>query len=167
MPVRLANNDFPVLDGVAPSWADVIVRASPVGAPLIETKDISAINTGATVEVGEQRRGGRVYKRTTGSSSYEASMTLYYSGWTKLISGLVALAPVRGNQRIISLVHFGLQVQYTPPGSAEIFEYRVKGCRILGRTINGAEGNDATSVEVALSTIEIVDMIGGREVVIL
>jgi hypothetical protein len=164
------NNDYPILDGVAPSWADIIVRVTPDGAPLLEVKDIAAINTNTTVEVGEQRgaSGGRVVRRTTGQVSYEASMTLYRSGYQKFIRGLKAAAEaaglVRGNQFLIALVHFGVQVQHTPINDAELYEYRMKGCRFLGRDLNGAEGTDADQVEIALNPIEIVDIIDGAEV---
>lgn len=164
------NNEFPVLDGIVPSWADIIVKITPNGAPVLSVKDIQAINSGVSVEVGEQRgaSGGRVIKRTTGSVSYEASMTLYRDGYQKLLRGLNVAAEssqlVRGNQRAISLVHFGIQVQHTPPGSVEIFEYRIKGCRLLGRNLNGTEGTDADVVEVALNPLEIVDMIDGKEI---
>lgn len=164
------NNEFPVLDGVAPSWADVIVKASPTASgSLIDVKDIQSINTGTTVEFGEVRgaSGGRVRKRTTGSVSQEASWVLYREGYQQLLRALKDLAPKRGNQRAISLVHFNIQVQHTPPGSTEIFEYRIKGCRIAGRNLNGAEGVDADVVEVALNPIEIADMIDGEEVVML
>lgn len=167
----MPNNDFPVLDGVCPSWADILVRATPMqgGAPsgaLIDLKDIKAINTEITVEVGEQQgaSGGRVMKRTTGQVKYSASMTLYRDGYQRFMRALMALAPSRGNQRLISLVHFGVQIQHTPPGSVEIFEYRLKGCRVLGRTMNSAEGTDAQEVEVPLSVLEIVDMVDAAEV---
>jgi len=163
------NQEFPVLDGIAPSWADIIVRVSPAGAPLIEMADIKSINTGTSVEVGEQRgaSGGRVLKRTTGAAKYEASMTLYYAGFVKLLRGLKDLAPVRGNQRAISLVHFGAQIQHTPPGSVEIFDMRIKGCRFLGRALNPAEGVDAQTVDVALNPLEIADMVDGVECILL
>jgi hypothetical protein len=164
------NNDYPILDGVAPSWADIIVRATPDGAPLLEIKDIAAINTKTGVEVGEQRgaSGGRVIRRTTGQLSCEASITLYRSGYQKFIRGLKAAAEsaglVRGNQILITLVHFGIQVQHTPINDVEVYEYRIKGCRFLGRDLNGAEGTDADQVEVALNPIEIVDMLDGMEI---
>ena len=103
--VTMANNDYPVLDGVAPSWADVIVKASPVGAPLIEVKDIKGINTGVTLDIGVQKAGGRPKKRTTGEAGYEASITLYREGWLKLQRGLMAVAPTRGNQVLLGLAH--------------------------------------------------------------
>ncbi len=164
------NNEFPVLDGVAPSWADIIIKASPVAdGSLLDVKDIQAINSGSTVEFGEQRgaSGGRVIKRTTGQVSHEASMTLYRSGYQKLLRALKGLAPKRGNQRAIALVPFNIQIQHTPPNDIEIYEYRIKGCRIAGRNLNGAEGTDADLVEVALNPIEIADLIDGEEVVML
>lgn len=161
----MANQQFPVLNGVAPSWADIIVKCELFDGPLLDVVDIAAINTSTAVEVGAQRgaSGGRVLKRTTGQVDYEASLTLYRDGYQKLIRNLAAAAPSRGNQKLMSLVHFNIQVQHTPPGSAEVFEYLVKGCRITGRTLNGAEGTDADQVEVPLSVIEIVDIIDGVE----
>lgn len=164
----MPNNEFPVIDGIAPSWADIIVRATPNGGALIDLKDIAAINTGRTVEVGEQKgaTGGRVIKRTSGDGKQEASLTLYRSGYQRFLRALMALAPPRGNQRILTLVHFGIQIQHTPPGDVEIYERRLKGCRVIGDTMNAAEGPEAQQVEVPLSVIEIVDMIDGVEVVL-
>jgi hypothetical protein len=166
----MSVQSFPVLDGICPSWADVIVKASPVGAPLIEMNDIKSIDTGTSMEIGEMRgaSGGRVIKRTTGSVKYEASMTLYASGFNKFLRGLLAASPpTRGNQYRLSLVHFGLQVMFTPPGTDEIFEFRIKGCRYTGRKYAASEGVDAQPVDVNLNTIEIVDMIDGKECVLL
>ena len=149
MPAIMANNDYPVLDGIAPSWADAKVTATATGVSLIEVKDIKSI------------------KRTVGEASNEASMVLYRDGYQKLLRGLKALAPLRGNTRVISLVHFGVSFQFTPPGSAEIYETRIKGCRITGRALNGSEGTDAAEVEVTLNPIEVVDVIDGEEVALL
>jgi hypothetical protein len=163
----LANNDYPILDGIAPSWADVIVRSKVPGAPTLETKDIKAINTNCSISLGEQRAGGRLKMRSTGSSKYEASMNVYRNAWNEWLRNNGATMYTRGNQRIYGLVHFGLQIQHTPPGSVEIFEYRIKGCRITGRVLNGTEGDDVDVVELPLSPIEIVDVIDGVEYVIL
>lgn len=176
--------DNPLLNGFAPSWCDIAVRVSPSGASLIEIGDIAAIDYNASLEIGEQREGGRVVNRTRGASSYEASMTLYASGWQKLLAALLAGMPVRGKQSVLSLAVFDVNIQFTPPvagglagqaiGAAAgalgvgggIFETRLKGCRIIGRNISAAEGVDAQQVEVPLSVIEIVDIIGGKEVVL-
>lgn len=163
------SNEYPVLNGIAPSWADIAVKITPDGGPILDTKDIAAIHTARTVEVGEQRgaSGGRVVRRTTGAVSYEMSITFYRSGYQKLIRELAKLAPSRGNQKAISLVHMGVQIQHTPQGDTEIYERRCKGCRFLADTLDGAEGTDADQIEVPFSVIEIVDMIDGEEIVLL
>lgn len=159
--------DFPVINGITPSWADILVSVSPESAPILELGDIKAINTDVTVELGEQRSGGRVVKRTTGSVSYDLSMTLYRTGYQKLLRALAAVAPSQGNKKRVSLVHFGLEIQHTPPNDSEIYVIRCKGVRYLGRAANDTEGTDPNEVEVKLSAIEIVDVIDGEEIVAL
>jgi hypothetical protein len=163
------NNQYPVLDGIAPSWADIVVKTTGTGLALLDMADIKSINTGTTVEVGDQigASGGRVLKRTAGSVKSTATWTLYRSGYQKLLRNLMVAAPRRGNQALISLVHFQIQVQHTPPADVEIYEYRMKGCRLGGRNLNGQEGNEADVVEVPLLVIEIADIIDGVEVVML
>lgn len=164
-----ANNEYPILDGIAPSWADVSVRLSLTGAPLIDMRDIKALNSGRTVEVGAAKSGGRVKRRTTGDSNQEASWTLYRHGFQSLLRGLIASpnCPRRGEYYLVSLVHFDVQVLHTPPGSVEVFERVWKGCRVLTDAVNGSEGTDADTCEVGLSTIEIYDVIDGKKVVLL
>jgi hypothetical protein len=163
------NQEFPVLDGFAPSWADVTVTASPDGAPLIEMIDIKSIKTTMSLEVGEQRgaSGGRVLYRTSGSAKNEAEMTLYYSGFVKFLDGLRALAQTRNNQRALGFVQFGLMYQFTPPNSSRVYEVRIKGCRYMGRDMAPAEGPDAVTVDVKLNPLEIVDIVNGEECVLL
>lgn len=163
--------DYPLYNGVASSWADVAVTVQGLDMPLLTLADIQAINTGSSVEVGEQRRGGRVIATTTGSGSSEAGMTLYRSGFQNFLRGLKkaaeGLGHVRGAQVYVSLVHFNVVVQHTPPGAEEILEVRIKGCRYLARTLNGSEGTDADLVEVTLNPKEVVDVIDGIEVSLL
>ena len=163
------NVQYPILDGIAPSWGDLSCKMLVSGAALLEMIDVKSINTGTSLEIGEQRgaSGGRVVMRTTGQDKNEASMTLYASGHQKLIRTLASVAPVRGNQRILSLVHFGIQYLFTPPNTDEIYEIRIKGVRYIGRAANASEGTDANTVDVSLSVAQIVDMIDGKECVLL
>lgn len=163
------NQDYPILDGIAPSWADVQISCSIYDGALLEVKDIQAINTSRTVEIGKQRgaSGGRTKRRTVGQSDEEASMTLYRTGHKALIRALASVAPVRGNERLISLVHFDIQYQYSPPGSVEIYERKILGCRVIGDTMNDTEGSDPQVVEVPLSVIKIVDVEDGVEIVLI
>lgn len=164
----MAGN-FPILDGVEPSFADIAIRVKPDGGSLVDIVDIVSINTATSLEIGETRGpGGWVRKRTSGRPSQEASMTLWRSGWQTFLRDLKALAPVAGGQRRISLVHFTIYVAHAlpAPNDAEIWEYRIKSCRVAGRTINAAEGSEAQQVEVPLSTSQIADVIDGEEVIL-
>ena len=167
----MANNDFPLYNGVAPSWADMVCRVQGLDASLIELEDLQAINTSSTVEVGMQRKGGRPNRTTTGQLSNEASLTFYRTGFEKFVSGLASAADAkgltRGPQKRVSLVAFNLQYLHTPPGTDDIYEVQLNGCRYLARTLNGSEGTDADLVEVALNVKEIVDVIGGEPIVLL
>lgn len=165
---KVTNNQYPVLDGIAPSWSDIKCTLALTGAPLLEMWDLKAVNTGRTVEIGSQLSGGRVIKRTTGALTQEASITIYREGFEKFCETLAKAAPkVRGDYYAISLVHFGFVIQHTPPGSTKIFERRLTGCRVLTDALNGAEGTDADSVEVGLSVQEIVDIVAGKKIVLL
>lgn len=160
--------DFPVLDGIAPSWADITVKMSGSNVALLDMRDIAAINTGRSVEVGEQKSpSGQVIKHTTGAPSQTASWTLYRSGFQKMLRALMAAAPRRGNQALVSLVHFNIEIQHTPPGDVEIYMRRIKGVRVNSDALNGAEGTDADKVEVGLVCKQIVDVIDSIEVVLL
>ncbi len=163
------NNSYPILQGIAPSFADIALKITPTDGPILETKDFAALSSSRTVEVGEQRgaSGGRVMRRTTGSISYEGSITFYRSGYQVFMRELAKLAPSRGIQKAVSLVHFGVQIQHMPFGDTEIYDRRWKGCRVLGDTHDNAEGTDADQIEVPVSIIEIVDVIDGKEIVLL
>jgi hypothetical protein len=164
------NNSFPLLNDVAPSFADVVLKITPTGGPVLTTEDFAALTDGRTVEVGEQRgaSGGRVMRRTTGSISYEASITFYRSGYQTLYRAMAALAPTaRGNQKVLSVVPFNVQIQHTPFGTTEIYDRRWRGCRIIGDGMSLAEGTEADQIEVPVSVIEIVDIIDGVEVALL
>jgi len=105
--------------------------------------------------------------RTTGQGSQEASMTVYRSGFRKLLKSLMAKAPTRGNQLVIGVVAFDVLIQHTPPGETEIYTTKLKGCRYLGDSDDMKEGADADKLDITLNPIEIVQIINGQEVVLL
>lgn len=176
--------DNPLINGCAVSWADIALRLTPEGAPLLELGDIQAVNFATNVEVGEQREGGRVTNITRGSSSEEASIVVYASGWQKIMTGFLPAAPRRGNQAIIGLVRFSMNVQWSPPTGgglagqaigavagalgvgAGIHETRIKGARIIGRSVSASEGSDAQLVELTLKVIQTCDVVAGTEIVL-
>jgi hypothetical protein len=163
------NQLYPVFDGIDPSWADIKVTAELDGGTLLEMDDIASVTGSSTVEVGTRKgaSGGRTRGRTTGEKSDEFAWTLYRAGFNKLLDGLRQKAPKRGQQRLVSLVHFNIHTQHTPPGSDAIYEYIVRGARLLSWSMNHAEGVDADQVECPLSILEFAHLINGEEIVLL
>lgn len=163
------NQSYPLLDELAPSWADVSMTIKGSSTPILKTEDFKSLSTGTTVEIGKLRgaSGGRVRRRTTGSVDHDASITLYRQGWQALLRNLGPAMLTRGNQRVYGLIHFSIQFLWTPPDGIEIFETRVKGARMLGRTLASAEGTDPDELELPISPGDIVDVIDGIEYVAL
>jgi len=158
------NQLYPALNDFEPSWADIAVTTTVYDGALLENTDISAISWGSTVEVGERTSGGRVMARTQGSVSYEASMTLYRGGYRRLLKALAEVAPTRGNQKLVSLVGFDVLIQHTPIGETEIYQTKIKGCRLLSSSNDNGEGNDPDKVEISLNPLEVVQIIDGAEI---
>lgn len=165
----MINQAYPSIDGIAASWADIQVTTIVSGGALVETTDIAAIKTADKMEVGRQEgtSGGRTMKRTQGKATYEASMTLYKSGYRNFIKALKDSAPSRGNQKVIGVVAFDILIQHTPINEEEIYVRKLKGCRYAGGSHDMKEGTDADQVEVTLDVLEIVDIIDGEEVILL
>lgn len=168
------NNNYPVLDGIAPSWADITTKIQANGAPLFTADQVSAMTGSRKVEVGSQegQSGGREVKRTTGRVKQEASITFYRDGYDLFLEMLAQVAETlpglqRGNELLVSLVHFDVQILHTPPLSSKIYERRWYGARMIGDTAAHKEGVEADTIEVPLSVIKIADMINGKEVVLL
>jgi hypothetical protein len=167
------NQAYPSLADIEPSWADIDVTATITGGALLEMADIKSIKWSRKVEVGEKRgaSGGRVMSRTTGSLSQDASAVFYRSGTTALLTNLmnqaVILGYTRGNQVIVSLVAFDIMIQFTPPGTSDIWETKLKGCRYLGDVGDMKEGADADTWECTLNPLEVVELINGVEIALL
>jgi hypothetical protein len=165
----MPNQAFPSLNDIEPSWADIATTFTVYGGDALDMADIASLKWDDKVTVGERRgaSGGRVMARTTGALDSAASAELYRSGHRRLIKSLMAKAPQRGNQRLISLVGFDILIQHTPPGEVEIYTVKLKGCRLLGRALDMKEGTDADKVAVELNPMSIVEIINGLEVVLI
>ncbi len=146
----MATRSYPLLNGVAPSWADLSVTIQLYSGPSIKTADIAGLSWSDSVEVGTQRgtSGGRKLKRTTGQYDCEGSITFYNGeGYEAFETALAA------KDKRISLVVFDVMVQHTPPNSTQIYTVKLVGCRMLGRGSDPAEGSDPDQIEVPLSVM--------------
>jgi len=169
----MSNNQFPIYNNVAPSWADLQSFVSGGDLSLFEMEDVNAINTSSALELGEQLKGGRVMATTTGSLKNEFTMTFYQQGFDVFLKKLALACQslgggyVRGDQMRVGLVHFNVHLQHTPPTTDRIDEVELNGIRYTGRTRNVSQGTDANMVEVTLHAKEIVDVVDGLRTVLL
>lgn len=138
---------YPTLNDVEPSWADISISFPVYGGETVVTFDIAAVKWNDKVDMGVVRgtNGGRKSKRTTGQLDNDAAVTFYASGWRKFRRTLASKNPR------ISLVGFDIIIQHTPPGSFDIFNMKIAGCRVAGRSADMAEGADANKIEIAVN----------------
>jgi len=141
------GQEYPTLNDVEPSWADISLSFPIYGGITLVTKDIASVKWSDKVDVGIVRgtNGGRKTKRTTGQYDCDASITFYRSGWRAFRQALAA------KDKRISLIGFDMIIQHTPPGEVDIFKVKIAGCRVLGRSSDMAEGADADKIEIPLS----------------
>lgn len=141
------EQEYPTLNGIEPSWADLSVSFPIYGGITHITKGIKGVKWNDGVEVGEVRepgsRGG-VVKTTTGRYSCECSMTFYRSAWRQFKKALA-----QKNKRI-SIVGFDLIILHTPPGEEEIYNTKLSGLRVLTRGQDMTEGVEPDTIEIAM-----------------
>lgn len=161
--------EYPSLNEIEPSWADISITITPYEGTVLEMSEIAGISWSRSVEVGERRgtSGGRVMARTTGEISFEASMTVYRSGYRKLLQTLMANASERGGQKRVGLVGFDILIQHTPPNSDAVFTTTIKGCRLLGDSSDMSEGTDAQQLEITLNPLDIVELVDDVEIALI
>lgn len=147
----MGQQEFPTINEVEPSWADLAINIPLYSGPTVQTKDIAAIKYNDKVDVGVKRgtNGGRKTGRTTGQLDNDASITFYLNGWKILRTALAS------KDKRISLVGFDIMVQFTPPGSPDIISHKIVGCRVVGRTFDLAEGPDPQKIEIPLNIMNI------------
>lgn len=139
--------EYPTLNGIAPSWADARITFPVYGGATVITPDVKAIKWSDKVDLGIVRgtNGGRKTKRTTGQYDCDATVTFYRDGW-RIFREALATKDAR-----ISLVGFDILVQHTPPGESRIFNVKIAGCRITGRSADMSESADAETIEIPVN----------------
>lgn len=160
------DQSFPSLNDFEPGWADVTCKASIDKGKLLDMEDMAALKWSRKVDVGMRKRRGRPFARTYGSSGFEASMTLYRGCRRKFIEGLMEKAPTRGDEVLIGLVSFDLVIQHSPIGAAKIDIVKILGCRYLGDANDLKEGDDPDQLEITLNPLKIVEVINGKNVLL-
>lgn len=150
----MAEQEFPTLNGVEPSWSDISIAFPIHDGQTVKTTGIKSIKWSDKVEVGEGRgtSGGRKSRRSTGKYTCEATVEFYRTGLQSFVEALK-----QKNTRV-SLVTFDVIILHTPPGETGIFTTILKGARLLGRSFDtDDESVDLDTVEVALDVMLVED----------
>lgn len=157
------------LNEAAVSWAECeIVPIIPGAAPLPDI-DWKSLDFDETISRGWQRgKGGKKKKKTTGQLESSASGSLYREGLKALKRGLLAVAPQNAEgQYQLSKVRFNIPVTHSYEGDSEIYHFELRGCTLDKNALKLAEGPDADLVDIDLNPTQIVEIIDGKEVVLL
>jgi hypothetical protein len=168
----MAQQEYPTLFGVDPSWADVSIKFGIYGGSQVQTSDIAAISCSDSLEIGVKRgTGGKKTGRGTGQADNECSLTMYRVGLRTLLRELKAKAPLRNGARAVGLVGFDILTQHSPPSldddSPDIYTIKIAGCRLAGRNYTMAEGADLDQVEVPINCMDILEKIDDEWVTLL
>ena len=111
---------------------------------------------------------GRPKAKTTGQPTSSASGSLYRPGYDSLATALVAVAPQDAAGRYqLSKVRFDLVVNHSYPENSKIYTIKLLGCSLDKRGAKHGEGVEADVVDVDLNPMKIVEIIDGKEVVLL
>jgi hypothetical protein len=84
--------DYSTSETQAKSWADLIADVVVHDGETVTDVDIAALAWGATRSRGLQRKHGRKYARTRGTTDYSGSATFFDSGWEAVRQALQAVA---------------------------------------------------------------------------
>lgn len=166
----MANQLYPNVNDEEISWSNISLPLAINGGVTLDVTDCEGIKWSTALETGLSygTSGGRPMKETNGKVKYTASMMLTKSGILALKTALGAVAPVRGNQKLISQVRFSVQVLYKLVSNpSTVYETVLRGCRFRGESEDAKEGVDAIINEIPLDPIEIVDVISGSEYALL
>lgn len=165
------SQTYPIMNDFTPSWADVSTRLNISGGEtLANMGDMKSLKWSSKVTEGRipGLSGGRDMKRTTGMQKNDGSVEWYPGGLWRLVTEIAKVAPVRGVQRLISLVTFDIVIFHTPPWTDYVFHEEMRGCRILDLERAMAEGSDAETSPMNLAPMSCVLVLpDGTEVVTL
>lgn len=149
-------NEYPTLNGVAPSWGDLEGPSFIIyGGPTIQIADLSAIKWEESLNVGTKRgAGGRKTGRTTGEGDSNGGITFYEEGWQTLLDGLMTVVVAKGLKGY-GMVPFDVVYQFSPPNSSKTRLLKIESARVVKCGGGGAEGPDPNKIETDLNVMRV------------
>lgn len=163
----MGQEEYPLIDGEYPSWANIVASLEIYDGPSIETRDWTKIDFSDKLEPGAIRgTGPRKRARTVGEYDADATIGLYIDAARRFMKALAAAATAKGISGIGRVV-FDVKLQYAPlststednqadgDGNSPIIEVDIIGCRIKTRSGSNASSADGSSIEFPLDVMDI------------
>jgi hypothetical protein len=154
--------DYSTSETQAKSWADLIADVVVHDGETVTDVDIAALAWGATRSRGLQRKHGRKYARTRGTTDYSGSATFFDSGWEAVRQALQAVA-VSKNLEIFD-VTFDIIAKRKPVDSTVVETAVLENCCLNEASADYAEGDDPDQHTVALDVMRVFETVSGAEV---
>ena len=154
--------DYSTSETQAKSWADLIADVVVHDGETVTDVDIAALAWGATRSRGLQRKHGRKYARTRGTTDYSGSATFFDSGWEAVRLALQAVA-VSKNLEIFD-VTFDIIAKRKPVDSTVVETAVLENCCLNEASADYAEGDDPDQHTVALDVMRVFETVSGAEV---
>ena len=154
--------DYSTSETQAKSWADLIADVVVHDGETVTDVDIAALAWGATRSRGLQRKHGRKYARTRGTTDYSGSATFFDSGWEAVRQALQAVA-VAKNLEIFD-VTFDIIAKRKPVDSTVVETAVLENCCLNEASADYAEGDDPDQHTVALDVMRVFETVSGAEV---
>jgi hypothetical protein len=155
----MSNQAFATTDDEEISWADITIVFSLDNSITFEMIECEGLKWDGKVECGFSfgTSGGRALKRTRGKAKYSGSGTFSKSMVDRCEAALAAVAPSRGDVKLISVPSFSVVVQHkTISNPGVVYQTELIGCRWLGNSEDNKEGTDALFQEVPLDPIDVI-----------
>ena len=150
--------EYPLIQGQATSWAEVVPSLQIHGGAAFKTSDFSEFSWSDTLTPGDvQGTGPHKVARTVGMYECEGQMAMYYAKSVAFEAALAAVNPK------IGLAKFDLVISWEPldvetgSGTGQVFTVKLVACRISSRQISTAPGPDALVKTYPLSMLRIED----------
>ena len=154
--------DHSTLASQARSWADLIATIVVHDGASVEDVDLSSLSVSAERTRGVQRKHGRKYARTRGSTEYTASIQFYDSGWIAVRPVMQAVALAKGVD--LYDVAFDIIAKRKTVDSTTVETIKVEDCLFQKQSFDFSEGEDPDQVPTDLDVGNVVVLENGVEV---
>lgn len=145
----MAKNDYPLINGVYHSWAEVQLVFLPYGDGIFRTADFNAVSFTEKLEPGQVKGQGIIKRGTTiGEYSAEGSFSMLLNAHIKFLEVLARIA--RTKKIPVGAVQFSMAMSWKAVPGAPIVKAALAGCRIKERGFDGSPSPDATVVETPI-----------------